>query len=136
MWTEEPEDGRSFPLSARYEIAQALELLGAAARPAEDVLLKALLNEKTPPGTHLYVARALGHLRDDADVIVPNLLELTRRPGDGYTRITNTVHALEALGMLGPRARAAVARVRELTQDDEIEIAEEAARALERIKGR
>jgi hypothetical protein len=44
------------------------------------------------------------------------------------------VHAAEALGMLGPAARAAVPRLRQLAEDEENEIAEAATRALERIE--
>ena len=68
------------------------------------------------------------------DVIVPKLLVLTENKARPYLGTDFCVHAAEALGMLGPAARAAVPRLRQLAEDEENEIAEAATRALERIE--
>jgi HEAT repeat protein len=135
-WKSDLEAGRPFADSPSHDIAQALEMLGSEAGPARELLLEALLNEKTPPGTHWHVARALGQLREDAGLIVPKLMALTERKADSYARITHCVHAAEALGMFGPPAKAAIPRLRQLAQDEETEIAEAAVRALEKIEGK
>lgn len=119
-----------------YDVAQALELLGGEASPALDILLEALLDKKTPAGTHRHVARALGHLQKDADAIVTKLIALLERPAEGFQRQDNCEHAAEALGMLGPKAKAALPVLRRLAQDQENEIAEAAAKALEKIEPR
>ena len=121
---------------ARYDVAQALELLGAEAAPARDLLLKAVLDEKTAAGTRAHAARALGHLPGDADVIVPKLVKLLGRKAEGYRRKDNCRDACEALGLLGPKAKAAVPALRRLLEDDENEVAEMAARALEKIEAK
>jgi len=136
LWKANPDDEYSLANSVRYEVAQALELLGAEARPARAMLLEALSSDKTPPGTQMYVARALGHLADDAEVIVPKLLELLDRKGEGYARVANCMPAIQSLGMLGPRAKAAIPRLRQLAQDNEDEIADAAAWALGKIEAK
>jgi HEAT repeat protein len=136
LLTEIWEDSDEGPLTGtlRYDVAQAFASLGADARPARDILLQALLNEKTSIGTHEHVARALSQLTEDADVIVPKLLALLDRSGDSYTRHTQARHAMDALGYLGVKAKTAVARLRLLLEDDDNEIADAASRALARIE--
>jgi HEAT repeat protein len=80
------------------------------------------------------VARALGHLANDADVIVPKFIALLDRPSRDYTRRTNVEHATEGLGLLGPKAKAAIPRLRQLLEDDDNAIADAAARALAKIE--
>jgi HEAT repeat protein len=118
----------------RLEIADALVLLGAEARPARDLLLRALLDEEAPWGVHQRVAHALGQFHDDADVIVPKLLALMEQPTNRNTRHRNCQHALEALGLLGPKAKAALPRLRALAEDDDNVLAEAAARAVEAVE--
>jgi HEAT repeat protein len=134
-WEDDQADGLRSGL-LRYDIAQALALLGSEARAARDLLLDALLNPQTPPGTREQAARALGHLRADAEVIVPKLVALLERPGEGYTRRWNCEHAALALGMLGPTARAAVPILRRLAEDDEYVLAEAASKAIGQIEGK
>jgi len=117
----------------RYDVAQAFELLGAEARPARDLLLAAVEDEKTLPGTQGHAARALGHLREDAGVIVPRLAAILRRPSDGTAMDWAREHAAEALGMLGPAAKGAVPDLRRLLDGGGDALAEAAARALEKI---
>jgi HEAT repeat protein len=133
MWKAESDDSVFLPESVRFEIAEALELLGADAQPARDLLLETLLNEQEPPGMRSLAARAVGNLRNDADVIVPKLIEMLDRKADGYARVLNCVDAAQALGMLGPAANAAVPRLRQLAEDDDNEIARAAAWALGKI---
>jgi len=58
LWREDRGDAGLRRGAVRYDVAQALELLGADAGPARDILVEALLDDKTPPGTHAHVARA------------------------------------------------------------------------------
>jgi HEAT repeat protein len=108
-------------------------LLGPDARPARGILLEAVLGEKTALGTRLHAARALGGLRDDAEVIVPKMVELLGRPAKGYDRANNCQAATETLGLLGSKARAAVPALRKVLDDEENEAVDAARRALERI---
>ena len=107
MWKAESDDGALFSESLRYDIVEALELLGADARPALDVLLDAMLNEQTPAGIRLMAARTIGNMRGDADTTVPKLLDLLNRKAEGYARVINSVDAAQALGLLGPAAKLA-----------------------------
>jgi HEAT repeat protein len=137
LWKEDR--GTDGPLSGltRFDLAQAFELLGAEARPARDLLLAALLDEKTPLGTHQCVARALGRLSDDSETVVPKLIELLERKGEGFDRAERCQHAADALGLLGPKARAAVPCLRRLLDDDDDDaVAVAAERALEKIEGK
>lgn len=134
MWQEDRGD-RSFGSgSVRYDIAQALELLGAEASPARDLLLEAVLDEKTSPGTHAHVALALGHLRNDAEIVVPKLIELLERKAEGLNRVNNCQQASEALSLLGPKAKAAIPHLRRLLDDEENSIVDAAAKALAKIE--
>src|SRR5207249_4642166 len=101
-----------------------------------DLLLSAAANEKTLPGTHKHVLRALGHLRDDAEKIVPRLVVLLEKKGDRFERIRNCEHAAEALALLGPKAKAAVPQLRKLLEADEDAIGTAASNALEKIEGK
>jgi HEAT repeat protein len=138
MWNEEPDEVGPFGKEVgrhQYTIAHVLDLLGADAAPARDLLLGALLDEKTLPGTFNHVVRALGHL-GDADVVVPKLMVLLNRQPKDYSSIQGCVSAAHALGMHGPAAKAAIPRLRELLEAEEIEIAEAAALALKKIEGK
>jgi HEAT repeat protein len=136
LWGESDAEAGRFMGSVDFDLAQAFELLGAEARPALDLLLRALQDEQTAPRTHQHVARALGHFHDDAEKIVPGLIALLQRKAKSYARISNCQHAAEALGMLGPKARAAVPHLRKLLDDEEDEIVEAALSALEKIEGK
>jgi len=136
LWKEDRGDGSFGSGSVRYDIAQAFELLGAEASEARNLLLEAVLDEKTSTGTHAHVARALGHLRNDADVVVPKLIELLERMTEGFRRVDNCQHAAEALGLLGPKAKAAIPHLRRLLDDEENNIADATAKALEKIEGK
>lgn len=133
LWKKDQSDGLALFVSVRCEVAQALELLGPEARPARDILLEGLLDDKAASNTHLYAARTLGNLHEDAEVIVPKLVELLERKAEGDLRIRNCLHAAEALGTLGPKAKAAIPYLRRLLDDEENEIVDAAVRALERI---
>ncbi len=121
--------------SARLDLVRAFELLGADARPARDLLLEAALDPATLPGVRSHVAAALGQLGDDADVIVPKMTAVLERQLQGYKRSQTYVGALQTLALLGSKAKAAAPAVRKLLDDDEDEVADAAARALERIEG-
>ena len=136
LWNEDRPDGSFSRGLVRYDIAQALELLGADAGPALDILLEAMLDEKTQPGTHAHVARALGHLNKDAAVVVPKLIELLERKAERYVRERNCEHACEALGLLGGKAKGAIPQLRRLMDDEENSIVDAAAKALERIESK
>ena len=131
LWEDEDPD-ESFG-SARYDIAQALELLGPDARPARGILLAAVVNGKTAPGTRLHAARALGHLRDDAELIVPKMIEVLGRPAKGFDRVHDCQAAAATLELLGPKARAAIPALRKVLDDEENGAVDAARRALEKI---
>jgi HEAT repeat protein len=136
LWKAEREGDSLRSRFVRFDIAQALDLFGASASPARDLLLEALLSEKTPSGTQAYAARALGHLADDAAVIVPKLIELLGRKAASVGRVQNCQNACEALGRLGPKARVAAPHLRRLLDDEENEIVDAAAKALEKIQAK
>lgn len=133
LWKED--DGEPFR-SARYDIAQALGLLGNQARPARDLLLEAVLDVKTPLGVREQVARTLGQMSEDAEVIVPKLVGLLEEKSEGVHRVWNCEMAIEALSRLGPKAKAAVPVLRKLLDDEENKIADAAAKALKSIEGK
>ena len=134
LWKTGPDDSATVFESVQYNVAEAMDLLGKEARPAKDLLLEAVLNEKIPPDTRLYAARALGHLQSDAGIIVPKCMDLLNRKVDGPARIVNCVCATETLGLLGPIAKSAIPRLRQLAADEEDEIAGAASRALGAIE--
>ena len=80
--------------------------------------------------------KALGHLRDDADLIVPQLMALMKRSSVRWSRRENCQLALEAIGSLGPSAKSAPPVLRTLAEDDDIGIAKAAATALEKVAAR
>ena len=96
-------------------------VLGPDARPARDALLVAATNLKTPAGTRLHTARALGNLRDDAEMIVPKMIELLGRPAKGLNRVSDCEAAAATLEGLGPKAKAAVPALRKVLDDDDRE---------------
>jgi HEAT repeat protein len=133
LWRSELEAGSAF---ASTDIAQALALLGADARPARDLLLAAVLEDRMPP-LQYQAAQALGHLPEEADVIVPKLVSLTeRKTNNELQRSSNCVLVARCLGQLGPAAKAAIPRLRQLADDDDNDIADAAAAALTRIEGK
>jgi HEAT repeat protein len=117
-------------------LAEAFGMLGAEARPARDLLLQSLADEDTPSGILHRVARALGQFRDDADLIVPRLLALMELPAVMSGRNNGREYVIEALGLLGPSAKAAIPRLRVLAEDNDDVIARTAVRALEKIEGK
>ena len=119
-----------------YDAAQALELLGTAAQPARDLLLEALMDKKLPAGTHLRVCCALGQLRDDAGAIVPRLMAHIQEPAPAARWHYQREHAIEALGLLGPKATAALPLLRVLHNDENDAVAEAAAKAIEKIEAK
>jgi HEAT repeat protein len=136
LWKEGGgEAGRDLD-NPRFDLAQAFEILGADAAPARDLLLDAMLSEKTPLGTCKCVARALGQMRPDAAIIVPKMVQLIERKADSTDRYFNCTLAAEVLGMLGPNAQAGLPALRRLLDDGDGEIAEAAARAVARIEGK
>jgi hypothetical protein len=85
-------------------------------------------------GVHQRVAHALGQLHDDADVIVPKLIALIEQPANRYWGNSTREHAFEALSLLGPKAKAAVPRLRAMAES-KTALADAAARVLEKIVG-
>jgi HEAT repeat protein len=136
LWKAYPDDENSLADSVRSSIAQAFELLGADALPARDLLLGELLDEKTPAGTRMATARALGRFIDDADVLVPRLLELANRKAEFNGHVYNCVLACQSLGMLGSSAKAALPQLQKMTQDDNDEIASAASWAASRVESK
>jgi HEAT repeat protein len=136
LWSDNEEEDDAFGDVVRYELAQIFELLGPDASPVRNILLGALLDRRTRFGTHGHVARALGQLRGDADLIVPRLLLLLDRQAEGDARAFYCSHAAEALGLLGPKARAAIPRLLQLLEDENEVIVTRALDALEKIEAK
>jgi HEAT repeat protein len=136
MWKEDKDDEGPFSSQARFDIAQALERLGPEVRPARDLLLEALPNISAL-GTLSHVAATLGNLGDDANVIVPKMLTLVERKLEPGSRLRwNQEAAIEVLGALGPKAKAAAPALRKLLDSNEFGIADAAAKALEKIEAK
>jgi HEAT repeat protein len=123
----------AYPYQWQLDVSEALVLLGAEAHPARKLLLDALADEDLQLGSRQRVTQALGQLRDDADVIVPRLIALTERPAPASGRPYQLKLALETLRLLGPKAKAALPRLRALAEDEDDEIAWAAGRALEAV---
>lgn len=137
MWNDELPDPLAWPTSMpiRFGVAGALSELGPNARPARDLLLDAVSTMRDAMDTP-FVPKALGNLHEDADLIVPKLVALFDNKAPDLTRMRTWPAAIEILGMLGPKAKAAVPRLRQLLDDDEDDVANAAAKALKRIEGK
>ena len=146
-----------------YVVTYYLGSLGPQARAAVPELIKALEGENEslngrPYGTvREAVAKALGHISDDAKTAIPALVESLRDP-NGYVRVAAGValwqitrhadalptliehhkdengdvrlHAAAALGDIGPDADVAVFALIDALQDDEARVRMHAAYAL------
>ncbi len=111
--------------------------LGPDAAPFRDLLLADFLDPKVGVGTQATIAKSLGKMASDADVIVPKLVAaIDRYPQDvfGKDRLTNTVSTLANLGLA---AKEAIPRLRRLAEESEYDsIATAAEKAVQRIEGR
>lgn len=132
-WKANRKKGFGIGNDIRYDVAQAFELLGAKASPARDILLEGLDDKNIGLGTHLHIVRALGQLEGDAEVIVPRLIAFADQKSPAYDRASNCEHAAIALGMLGPKAKAAIPLLRKLKEDDDNTVSDAATQALEKI---
>jgi HEAT repeat protein len=111
---DEPRGGKKDFGTVDFDVAQALERLGPAARPARELILRGLANPHTAPGTHHSLARAAGSLQGDADVVVPKLVALLdEQKVTDYGGPDRRVHVIAALGSFGPKAKAAAAAAEE-----------------------
>ncbi|GAA1414979.1 hypothetical protein GCM10009601_03830 [Streptomyces thermospinosisporus] len=110
-------------------LASAVRTLGALGRPAREAapVLRGLLDG----ACGVAAADALWAVEGDADAVLPVLLrELTGGGTHGGPRA-----AAEALGRMGPAARACVPGLRELTRSGDLWERTAAAQALWRITG-
>jgi hypothetical protein len=121
--------------SENYAIAEALELLGKGARPARDFLIAALKTQRSMAGIHSRVVHALTALTDDLDVAVQRLVdELTVGKPSIDWRLSE--HVIEALGEIGPKAKAAVPELRRLLDEANGKRGLMIDRALRQIEGK
>jgi HEAT repeat protein len=111
----------------RTEAGEALGELGAAARPALPEVLALLRGDKTARGS---AVAALGRMGPEAAGAVP---ALTRLLDDRRPEVREA--AARGLAALGPSARPAERRLRELARADGA-LAAEAAAALRRLRPR
>jgi HEAT repeat protein len=72
-------------------------------------------------------------LEAEAAVIVPKLVDSLRRLAKGSIITDHRRAVAEALGLLGPKAKAAAPHLRKLLDDDDDEVVAAARQALERI---
>jgi hypothetical protein len=73
-------------------------------------------------------------MRDDAAALVPRLIAVMDLPADRSTRKRNHEHVLEALGQLGPAAKAAIPRLRLWAEDNDASTAAAAQEALAKVE--
>jgi HEAT repeat protein len=115
---------------ARLTAMEAVELLGSKAKAAVPELIAAL-KDRAPVGrkdgeqVRGRAARALGRL--GVNEAIPPLTEILRDPDRGARRA-----AAEALGLIGPDAVVAAARLRDLVRNDPA-VADVAQAALDRV---
>lgn len=127
------EVARSGPVIRRGWAAYALGEFGPAAEESVPVLIK-VIEESTPePPTEneASAADALGKIAPDtpsADQAVAALLPVLESQVQA-----SRIRAIEALGRFGPRAAAAVPRIRALKGDRDVEVRNAAARSLSAI---
>jgi len=115
-------------------IAEALELLGADALPARNILLEAVVDQETLYTARPHAARAVGHFASEAETIVPKLISLIERPEKNrFIRRDNCRVACIALSELGPKAKAALPALRKLLDEDDNAIVDSAAEVIEKI---
>src|SRR5262249_48206074 len=132
-WAREKKS-REFFGGAEFDAAQALRLLGPAARPALPVFLELLTSDDALPGPRLQAAEAFAHFRDESEKLVPQLLELLDRkpPERGHDP---REYIAAALGALGPKAKAARPKLEQLLEDDSLLVVDAARKALGQIDG-
>ena len=111
----------------RGQAAEALGVIGAEAREAIPALREALHD----PNRDLRIAAAAALWRVDGDAAtVPPVLLAALRGQDGLMPQT----ALETLGRLGLRAKAAMPAIRDLLDHDDVSVRHAAAAALRQIR--
>lgn len=112
--------------SVRAQAAEALGVIGAEAREAIPALREA--SQDQDRDLRVAAAASLWCLEGDAAAVPPVLLAALRGE-DGLV----PQMAVEALGRLGPRARAAVPAIRDLLDNEDIGLRHAAAAALRQI---
>jgi HEAT repeat protein len=120
----------------REKAARTLGLLGETALAAVPALNKALEDETKE--VRLAAAKALWNVSKEADAVVRVLAKLLTSPyptapdgGETRRRFLQTV--IEALGRIGPSAKAAVPALLKVAKDDNRLIRESAQRALRAV---
>jgi HEAT repeat protein len=122
------EVARSGPVIRRGWAASALGEFGPLAEEAVPVLIKVIKESTAEPGNETSAAVALGKIAPDtpsADQAVVALLPVL----DSKFQ-SSRIGAIEALGRFGPRAAAAVPRIRALKDDRDAQVRQAAAKAL------
>jgi HEAT repeat protein len=138
LWIEDGELRHNRLGSLKSRIAKALELLGRDSRPARDLLLEVIREEKTNFGMRDITGAlgALGQLSEDAEIIAPKLGALIEKSAKDRNKKEICQAAALALLALGPRAREAVPQLRRLLVHEDDQVAGDAARALEKLEPR
>jgi HEAT repeat protein len=114
----------------RIFVADALGRFGREAREAVPVLTKAL--QEKDDVSRAYMALALWRIEGKAEVSVAALIELTKDRSQPYYYLRKPA---EFLGAIGPPARAAVPRLREMLKEEDPAVRASAALALWQIDG-
>jgi HEAT repeat protein len=111
--------------------------LGTDAAAFRDLLLADFLDPRIGVGTQAAIARSLGAMPREADHIVPKVVAaIDRYPRDAFGKdyLTNMV---TVLANMGPAAKSALPRLRQLAEECEYDaVAVAAERAVRRIEGR
>jgi hypothetical protein len=116
---------RSQDLDIRLSALYALADMGPEAKPASDLLLEAIAEDR------YYVVLALGCWKSEAVDFLPALIAAVQRP-NGHSRW----QALNTLRCIGPAAQAAVPALTEALKDDDDRVRRGAAEALQEIQGK
>jgi len=118
----------------RTDVAEVWELIGTKAAPAKDLMFAAITDEKTSLGTLNHLCKALANFKDETAIIVPKLVALLERPEKSNSSKYTYVHAVAALGKIGPAASPAIPAIRKLTDHEDKHVADTAYEALGKIE--
>jgi HEAT repeat protein len=114
------------------ELARVFEVLGENARPARDLLLASVTDDKNSTfAVRIHAAGALGQMSADSELVLPILMKLLDSDDVSDNRI-----AIEGLQWMGPKAVSALPRLRKLLDHEDNRVADGAREALKRIEAK
>lgn len=138
MWNEARDtDEIGFNVeNVRSEIAEVWARLGREARPAKEIMVHTIGNRKTSLGVVNFLCKALAKQSDDRELAVSKLTAVLNEPDDQKNQKYRYVHAMVALGMIGPDSKQSITALQKLTKFDDKQVVELAYETLEKIGGK